>query len=78
MERERHRWTHKALSKLIEAHNIQANLANSQGLPGSQPLIEVEPFNATTVASFDSDDAFEQPSRETSEEEDTVTESNGD
>ncbi|PMD11961.1 hypothetical protein NA56DRAFT_652831 [Hyaloscypha hepaticicola] len=78
VERERHRWTHKALSKLIEAHNKQADLAESQGLPGSQPLIELEPFNATTIPSFDSDDAFEQPSRETSEDQgDTVTEGKG-
>ena len=72
MERERHRWTHKALSKLIKAHNMQVDLANSQGLPGSQSLIEIESFDATLVASFDSDDAFEQSSREATEEAETI------
>ncbi|PMD16283.1 hypothetical protein NA56DRAFT_649639, partial [Hyaloscypha hepaticicola] len=66
VERERYRWTYKALSKLIEAYNKQVDLAESQGLSGSQPLIELELFN-TTISS-----------REISEDQgDTITEGEG-
>jgi hypothetical protein len=57
---------------------MHVDLANSQGLPGSQSLIEIESFNATLVASFDSDDAFGQSSRDVTVEAETIDGSDDD
>jgi hypothetical protein len=74
VSRERQRWSHKALERLVAAYNEQAaQLDADSGLPGARDDISIEPFDAKGISSYDSDDAFERSDDEqvTSPEEDS-------